>query len=119
MTLKECYSAMSGNYDEVLERLRNDKLISKFIIKFLSDPSYDSLCAAVSQRSASEAFRAAHTLKGVSRNLGLTALCESSGALADELRGGQVEKADELLPKVKDDYLTAVEAIKKYEANPE
>ena len=40
MTLQECYAAMGGNYEEVLGRLRSDRLIQKFVMKFVNDSSY-------------------------------------------------------------------------------
>ena len=43
MTLKECYAAMGGDYDEVIGRLRSERLVQKFVLKFLDDGSYDLL----------------------------------------------------------------------------
>ena len=43
MTLQECYAAMGGNYEEVLGRLRSDRLIQKFVMKFVNDSSYQLL----------------------------------------------------------------------------
>ena len=43
MTLQECYAAMGGNYEEVLGRLRSDRLIQKFVLKFVDDGSYQLL----------------------------------------------------------------------------
>jgi len=31
MTLKECYAAMGGDYDEAIGRLRSEKLVEKFV----------------------------------------------------------------------------------------
>ena len=64
-----------------------------------------------------EAFRAAHTLKGVSANLGFSRLLASAGALTELLReeaetipGG----AAALLEEVKQDYEVTVSAIRAY-----
>ena len=43
MTLQECYQAMEADYDDVLGRLRSERLIQKFMLKFLDDGSYDLL----------------------------------------------------------------------------
>ena len=40
MTMRECYKAIGGNYEDVLRRLHNEALIQKFTLKFLEDPSY-------------------------------------------------------------------------------
>ena len=70
MTVKECYEQINGDYEGVFGRFRGDERIKKFALKFLADGSYDSLCRTLEAEDYSEAFRAAHTLKGVSQNLG-------------------------------------------------
>jgi len=65
MTLQECYAAIGGDYEEVLGRLRSERLIQKFVLKFLNDPSYSLLVETMAARQYDEAFRAAHTIKGV------------------------------------------------------
>ena len=88
MTLKECYAAMGGNYEDVLTRLRSEKLVQKFIFKFLDDESHKNLHRALEEKNYEEAFRAAHTIKGVCQNLGLEQLYAASSKLADDLRDG-------------------------------
>ncbi len=114
MTLRECYAAMGGDYDEVSARLRSDRLVQKFVIKYLDDPSFDALCLAMNEKNYEEAFRAAHTIKGVCQNLSFTKLFESSSRLSDALRHGWTPGADQLLEKVKADYLTVTEAVRAY-----
>ena len=69
----------------------------------LNDKSYDLLCTSIEQNNMEEAFRAAHTLKGISQNLSLTILYNSSSVLSDVLRDSQKydEKAAELFEQVK------------------
>lgn len=38
MTLKECYDALGGNYEDTVRRLYNEKLVEKFLFKFEEDP---------------------------------------------------------------------------------
>ncbi len=45
-------------------------MLARFALKFLDDESMDKLEAAMAVGDAEEAFMAAHTLKGVSQNLG-------------------------------------------------
>ena len=70
MTVKECYEQMGADYEGVLGRLRSEVLIKKFAKKFLDDGSFRSLKDNLAQKNGEEAFRAAHTLKGVCQNLG-------------------------------------------------
>lgn len=87
MTIQECYAAMGGNYEEVLGRLISENLISRMIAKFLQDDSYSKLSAAIEENNCEEAFRAAHTLKGICQNLGLGALETPAVEITEALRG--------------------------------
>ncbi|MDE6520338.1 MAG: Hpt domain-containing protein [Ruminococcus sp.] len=112
MTLKECYTALEGNYEDVISRLMTEKLVNKFVLKFLNDGSYELLVNSLKDNNIDESFRAAHTLKGVCQNLGFTKLYESSHTMTELLRNKDVAKANDFLPKVEADYLQTVSAIK-------
>lgn len=113
MTVKECYEIMGADYAGVESRLRTEERIKKFLLKVLNDKSYDLLCNSMEQNNMEEAFRAAHTLKGISQNLSLTTLYESSNALSEQLRGNQQydEQTKELFEQVKKDYAHITETI--------
>lgn len=114
MTIEQCYSAIESNYEEVLGRFAGNKmLVEKFARKFLDDPSYQTLVDTMDKADYEEAFRAAHTLKGVCANLGFTQLCKVSSDLTEELRGGAPDEAKlpELLEKVSSEYKKTVDAI--------
>lgn len=115
MTLQECYNALNGNYEEAIGRLRSDRLVQKFILKFLDDGSYDLLISSMEQENYEEAFRAAHTLKGVSQNLSFVRLYESSSALSEALRHGVTPEAPALLEQVKTAYAQACTAIREFQ----
>ena len=113
MTLQECYAAMSGDYEGTLARFRREASVQKFLGKFLYDPSYNNIKTSMAANNQEEAFRGAHTLKGVSQNLGLTQLYESSHELTEALRGGDMQKAETLLPQVDADYQMCADAIRE------
>lgn len=117
MTLKECYAALGGDYDEAMGRLRSEKLVQKFVLKFLNDGSYGLLCGSLASGDRDEAFRAAHTIKGVCANLAFNALLESSEALTEALRDGKPPQLgeDELVARVKADYERTAQAIRAYQ----
>ena len=71
MTIQECYAALGGDYQEVLGRLYSESLVQRFVGKFLSDPSFQLLEDSLKAENYDEAFRAAHTLKGVSQTSAL------------------------------------------------
>lgn len=119
MSLQDCYAALEGNFDEVKGRLRSERMIQKFALKFLNDGSYNGLCEALEQGNAEEAFRAAHTIKGVCQNLSFTKLGQSSDELTESLRGGISPEARELFERVKNDYQQTVSAIRQFESEIE
>jgi len=116
MTLQDCYAALGGNYDSVIGRLRSERLVQKFVLKFLDDPSYELLVKSMEAEDYAEAFRAAHTIKGVCQNLDLTKLYLSSDRLCEALRDGYSPEAPALLDEVKADYAQTAGAIKAFQA---
>ena len=115
MTLQECYTALGGDYDDALGRLRSEKLVNKFVLRFLDDKSYDLLCSSMEEKNYEEAFRAAHTIKGICSNLSFTVLGKSSSELSEALRYGYTPGADALAEQVKEEYLQTVAAIRAYQ----
>lgn len=117
MTLKECYAALGGDYDEVMGRLRSERLVQKFVLKFLNDGSYQLLLDSLAAGDREEAFRAAHTIKGVCANLAFNELLESSERLTEALRDGKPAQPgeEELLARVKADYDRAYQAISAFQ----
>lgn len=116
MTLRECYTALGGDLDEVLGRLRSERLVQKFVLKFLDDPSYALLQSSVAAGDYKEAFRAAHTLKGTCANLGFTRLSASSSALTEAMRGDVAPADSTLLSAVEADYQRVTDAIRAFQA---
>lgn len=115
MTLKECYAALDGDYEEAMGRLRSERLVQKFVLKFLDDGSFDLLCRSMEAGDQPEAFRAAHTIKGVCQNLSFTMLGRSSSALSEALRGGYTPEADALAEQVKAEYQQTAQAIRAFQ----
>ena len=87
------------------------------MLKVAEDKSFDNLCENLKTRNIEEAFRAAHTLKGVGLNLSLTRLHKSASAMTEALRGKTEYSADfePLFDKVKEDYELTVSCIREVE----
>ncbi len=117
MTLQECYAALEGDYESVMGRLRTERLVQKFVLKFLDDGSYALLTTSMESGAYDEAFRAAHTIKGVGQNLSFNKLYESSHLLTEALRAKNIEEAMPLYEQVKADYAQTVAAIRQYQAS--
>ena len=115
MTLQECYAAMGGNYEDAIGRLRSERLVQKFVLKFLDDGSFTLLQASLAEKSYEEAFRAAHTIKGVCQNLSMDRLQSSSSRLCEALRNGYTPEADALAEEVAADYRQTADAIRAFQ----
>ena len=115
MTLQECYLALDGDFEEVKHRLPTDRMVQKFVLKFLNDPSYQLLCDSMEAGNYTEAFRAAHTIKGVCQNLSFTRLLASGEKLTEALRDGPTPEAPALFAQVQADYRQTVDAIRRFQ----
>lgn len=100
MTVKECYEQMGSDYEGVLGRLGSEAIVKRFALKFLQDPSFAQLKESLAKNDGEEAFRAAHTLKGVCLNLGFDELFEVSAELTEKLRERKTAGSEELFQKV-------------------
>lgn len=116
MDLKTCYDALGGDYNDVIGRLRNEKLVQKFVLKFPDDGSFGVLKNALKEKNTEEAFRAAHTIKGMCQNLSFDRLAQSSSALTEALRAGNLDEGIKLFGGVERDYECTVRAIAEFKA---
>ena len=112
MTIKECYKQMGADFAAISARLPNEALITRLAKKFPDDPSYPALTAAMENGDVQQAFRAAHTLKGVCLNLGFGNLSGPVAELTELLRAGTMEGSRELFEKTVQEYERSVQAIK-------
>lgn len=119
MKLKEFYDAIGGGYEAIKQRMPKDDMIEKFVLKFLSEPTYENLCRRIEYEEYEEAFRAVHSLKGISANLGFQRLEKSSGILTELLRNSNEEEIDknvvnQMLEQITIDYNTVIETISDF-----
>ena len=83
--------------DGALERVADDReLLISCMEMFREDPGFAALEEALNNKDYSTAFDAAHTLKGVAANLGLTPLYQAAGTLVEPLRRGQYAQLEQL-----------------------
>lgn len=117
MTIQECYQRLGGDYARTEKRMSSGSLVRRFIVRFPEDGSFSELCAAMEEGARGRAFRAAHTLKGVSGSLGLDRLYASASLLTELLRPEAEaipEGAHALFEDVTWDYRLTVSAIRAY-----
>ena len=114
MKIEECYAQMGADYTAVLGRLQSAALIQKFMLLFPKDPTYQELKQAIADQNGEDAFRAAHTLKGVSQNLGFDNLYQVSAELTELLRDRKQEGSEEKVQEVDAEYQKTIDAIQAF-----
>lgn len=92
MTVKEFYDEVGGDYNEVMERLRKEDRIGKYLKFFIADASYANMCKAIDDGDSKGAFEHSHNLKGVSANLGLTSLSNAASDICEQYRHGEPDE---------------------------
>ena len=88
--------------DAAVKRFMGNKaLYKKFLLKFLDDHNYEAITEHVYNGDYEGAFNSAHTLKGVSANLGRDPIYKgASGKQAEEVDRAKVDAVLEELGRV-------------------
>lgn len=113
MKLEEFYELSGGKFDDVKSRLGNVEMIEKFVKKFALDDSFERLRNGLCDNDAKEAFRAAHTLKGICLNLGFGNFYKPVNEITELLRAENTEPAKIMFPEVEKSYNRLVTLIEK------
>lgn len=92
--------------------MNNEALYKKFLLKFLRDTTFDNLRKTIEEGNFSSAFSYAHTLKGVSANLGLEFLYKKLTVITDHLRNRQTDQIGEEMEEIKEEYHRVCEFIR-------
>lgn len=117
--LKQKLAENNVDLDGALARfMGNETLFLKFLKKFGNDMSYTNLMLNLDQENFEEAFKCAHTLKGVSANLGLSSISVPTSELTEQLRGKAAseinrERVSEERQKLKEAYERLIVVIEK------
>ena len=70
----------------ILRFMGKEDLYLKFLNKFQNDQSFANIEKYLAEENAEEAFKAAHTLKGVAANLGLDPIAGCASEITELLR---------------------------------
>ena len=106
MTTREFYESIGASYDSVLVRFGSEKMITKFAKRFADDTTLE-------EKNAKEAFRMAHTLKGICSNLGFDELYKASYDLTEDLRDGELSGYEQDYEKVCEKYKIVYDTVTK------
>ena len=116
MNIREIYENIGADYNAALRRFLNEERIEKYLLLMMKDGTMDQLKQAVEKQDYENAFRAAHSLKGISLNMEMTLLAEASSALSDYLKfwereGFEQQEADRLFRLTAAAYSVVREAV--------
>lgn len=90
----------------------NSALYEKFLMKFPQDDSFAQIGPALEQEDWAAALTAAHTLKGVSGNLGMDRLFRSCSEIVSLLREKNDAEAVKAYEKLQSAYEDVIRALK-------
>ena len=91
MTIPELYEKIGGSYESAKKILPTDKMIAKFVQRFLADKSAGKLFAAHENGDETGMFEGSHALKGVCANLGMNELSRLASEISEEYRPGNAK----------------------------
>lgn len=114
MLIKDCIKSNGSDVDSLMGRFGgNEGLLVKFLKKFPQDTSFNSLEKAMAAKEYEEIEHAAHTLKGVSANLGMENLSGNSAKLVEAVREHNYDLLDGLFQLVEAEYTRVIKNIEE------
>ena len=112
------YQRIHGDYDGTLRRIPSEQILLKYVRLYAQEPTCARLQEALMSQRWEDAFREAHSLKGVAQTLGFTHLYEVCSVLADALRPGRPLLDVSLWDNVQRAHLEVLDALSLL-TNPE
>ncbi len=93
--LKGRLEACGADVDATLKRfMGNEALYTRFLLKFPDDKNLAGLRETIPAGEYGDAFRYAHTLKGVAANLGIGSVYDAADRIVEELRNKDAADVD-------------------------
>ncbi|HBJ18362.1 MAG TPA: hypothetical protein DDY70_01250 [Clostridiales bacterium] len=108
--ISDFYEAVGGDLDEVIDRLEDLDMVKENLLDFSEDTAYAELTENLRKNDSKDAFRAAHTLKGICYTFGIGRLGDSAAAICEELRRGAFPTG-EMTERLTKEYDLVIRAI--------
>ncbi|MDE5576101.1 MAG: Hpt domain-containing protein [Oscillospiraceae bacterium] len=120
MTIKEFYDFIGEDYDDVIGRLRAESRVYKYVMKYPDDKNFDLLISSMKEKNYSDAFRAAHTVKGTALNFSFNSFAAVASEITEKLRNFEDTAAieadtdlDGLIAQASEKYEKIISGIKQ------
>lgn len=108
LALKEAEVDVEG----ALRRFSNNSsLYERFLSKFLADQNFDQIKTSMQTDDKETMLTAAHTLKGVTSNLGLNRLYHVSADMVNCIRADDFDGAKALYPELEEAYIQICQTL--------
>lgn len=102
------------DFDRTMERfMNNEGLYLKFLKRFPEDPNFAQMKENIAGGQYEEAFKNAHTLKGLSGNLGLESFYQTISVLTEQLRNKNLDHLEESMRDAEDIYKMLIQKISR------
>lgn len=111
ITLETFYRLLGAEAEQVTVRLGSEALVRRVLLKFPDDPNCAELVSSLEQDRLPDAFRAAHTLKGIAANLGFEALRRAADVITEALHRQDADAARRYLPDLLENHRIIVRGI--------
>lgn len=109
---------IESSYYELCKRIdnKNNDILERFILLFLKDKSYTNLILAYEQNDYHKMYFHAHTLKGMTLNLGFFSINELLNKLCINLKHKEINNTNinKLIHQIKQSYIKIINTINKY-----
>ena len=116
MKLKECYTVMHGDYDDVMLRLPREASIIKFLRRFAENTEFEELKSAAVAKDYKRVFELSHDLKGMAANLSISAFGKQVSDICEQTRNREPDAGfEEMLAQADEEYKTVLAAIAQLE----
>lgn len=107
-------AAFGIDYADAMDRFGgNAALYERLAAKYLDDTRFVGLVAAMAAHDYDEAYRQAHSLKGLAGNLSFTRLYQAASFVCEALRNGEPARAEGHLPEVREAHEQAMAAMEQ------
>ena len=114
---KEKLQAYGVNLDSALNRfMDNEQFYERILSKFPMDENFILMERSINENNISQAFRHAHTLKGLAATLDLTNISDILIPMTEKLRAGESEGIQDLFDQLKVQYKLICDLITEHKA---
>lgn len=109
---KKMLEAAGIDTNDAMERfMGNEAMYEKYLVRFVSDKTYEMLIKAVNSKDWKAAFESSHTLKGTTGTLSISRLFALFSKQTEFFRENNCESAVAMMDEIKAEYQKTIDAI--------